>query len=221
VSNLVELPFHEAASSTPLSRPENLARSAFHVSAGLVSLTLIRLLPSRGWLIAAAGAFALFAWTAETIRRRSPAANAKLMRFFGPVAHPHERHRTNSSTWYVTALTLLATLAPLPAAELAVLVLGFADPAAGAVGRRFGRTRIAESRTLEGSIGFVLVGAAVSLVWLSVTGVPLVRALVLGVVAGIAGALAEIASSKRFDDNFTIPVAVAALVSAALPFAQV
>lgn len=221
MSNLVELPFHEAASPTPLSRPENLARSAFHVSAGLVSLTLIRLLPSRGWLIAAAGAFALFAWTAETIRRRSPAANAKLMRFFGPVAHPHERHRTNSSTWYVTALTLLATLAPLPAAELAVLVLGFADPAAGAVGRRFGRTRIAESRTLEGSIGFVLVGAAVSLVWLSVTGVPLVRALVLGVVAGIAGALAEIASSKRFDDNFTIPVAVAALVSAALPFAQV
>lgn len=220
MSNLAELPFQEGASATPLSRPENLARSAFHVSAGLVSLTLIRLLPSRGWLIAAAGAFALFAWTAETIRRRSPSANAKLMRFFGPVAHPHERHHTNSSTWYVTALTLLATLAPLPAAELAVLVLGFADPAAGAVGRRFGRTKIAEGRTLEGSVAFVVVGGAVSLVWLSITGVPLVRALVLGVVAGIAGALAEIASSKRFDDNFTIPVAVAALVSAALPFAQ-
>jgi dolichol kinase len=100
-----------------------------------------------------------------------------------------------------------------------VLVLGFADPAAGAIGRRFGRTRIAESRTLEGSVAFVVVGAVVSLAWLSITGVPFVRALVLGVVAGIAGALAEIASSKRFDDNFTIPVAVAALVAAALPLA--
>ncbi|MBL8744676.1 MAG: hypothetical protein JNK04_26385 [Myxococcales bacterium] len=210
------LPFGEGAERVPFERPKNLARSAFHVSAAIVSLVLLRVVPSRTWLVAIAGSFALWAWSMEIGRRFSPALNAKLVRFFSPIAHAHERHQTNSSTWYMTALTLLAAFAPQAAAELGVLVLGFGDPAAGAIGRRWGRTRIRAGRTVEGTLGFVLVGALASFTWLSVTGFDAQRALVLSAVAGVSGALAELTSTRRFDDNFAIPLVTAASVAIAL-----
>jgi dolichol kinase len=218
VSNVspVLLPFEEGAISTPVTRPQNLVRSAFHVSAGLLSLTLIRVLPGRAWLFAAAGSIAAWAWSMEIGRRRSPTLNAKLMRAFGAVAHAHESYRTNSSTWYVTALALMAAFAPLRGAELAVLVLGFGDPAAGAIGRRFGRTRISADRSLEGSLAFVFVAFGVSFAWLTLTGASSGAALGLAAIASISGALAEIASSRRFDDNFSIPVTVATSVGVAV-----
>jgi dolichol kinase len=211
------LDFAEGAASTPIARPPNVVRSLFHVLSGVVSLTLICVLPGRGWLFAAAAAFAVFAWSMEASRRISPAMNGRLMRFFGPVAHAHERHHTNSSTWYVTALALLAAFAPLRGAELGVLVLGFADPAAGAVGRRFGRTRLGPSRTLEGTLAFVVVGGGVAFAWLVLTGAAAGHAWWVAGIAAAVGAVTEVASSRRFDDNFTIPVVVALAMAFTLP----
>lgn len=210
------MPFGEGALATPIVRPTNIARSVFHVAAGLVSLSLIRLLPGRGWLFAAAAAFACAAWTMEVLRRRSPAINARLMRFFGAVAHAHEQHHTNSSTWYVTALALIAAFTPMRAAELAVLVLGFADPAAGTVGRRLGKIRLSADRTLEGALAFLVVGWAVSFSWLVATGASVGNASLIALIGSVSGCLAELGSSRRFDDNFAIPMVVAVAVGLGL-----
>jgi dolichol kinase len=176
---------------------------------------MLRLLPGRAWIVGVAAVVAAAGWTMEAARRRSPAANVLLMRLFAPVAHPHERHRVNSSTWYVTALLALAIFGPLRAAEIGVLVLALADPAAGIVGRRFGRTRLLAGRSLEGSLAFFAVGAAAAFAWLSLlSALPRPAAIVLAVAGAAAGALAELAST-RLDDNFTVPVAAAAAVAAA------
>jgi dolichol kinase len=179
---------------------------------------LLRVLPGRGWLIAASGAFFVAAWTMETARRRSPQVNARLMRFFAPVAHPHERHRVNSSTWYVTALLLLTLFAPLRAAEIGVMVLAVADPAAGLVGRRFGRTRLRAGRTLEGTLAFVTVGVAAAIAWMIASAaLPWSSMIAIAVAGAAAGAGAELAST-RLDDNFTIPVSAAAAAAVASMF---
>lgn len=192
-----------------LVRPANLRRSLFHLLSGVVALGLIRLLPSREWLIAASAAFVVMAWTMELSRRQSPAINRALMRLFAPVAHPHEHHQVNSATWYVTGLLLLASFAPLHAAELGVVVLAVADPAAGFVGRRWGRTRLRARRSLEGALAFVLVGGLAALAWLSMSSTLAPGAMVLLALGAAAiGAVTELAST-RADDNFTIPVAVA------------
>jgi dolichol kinase len=196
-------------------RPTNLVRSAFHVASGGVALAALRLLPGRGWVVAVASAFAVAAWTMEISRRRSVAVNERLMRLFGPVAHPSERHRVNSSTWFVTALLLLGAFAPSSAAEVGVLVLALADPAAGLVGRRFGRTRLRAGRSLEGTLAFLGVAALASFAWLSgAGGLATSSALILAVAGGSVGAVTELASI-RLDDNFTIPVSVALAVATA------
>jgi dolichol kinase len=196
----------------PSVRPTNYTRSLFHVFCGVSAFSLLRFLPGRSWLIGLSLSFAVAAWTMEIARRRSDDVNERLMRLFGKVAHPHERYRINSSTWYTTALFLLALFAPMPAAELAVLVLAVADPAAALVGRRFGKTRLRAGRSLEGTVAFFAVGSAVSLgLLLALHPLALPVTLTLAVTAGLSGALAELYST-RLDDNFTIPVTVALAV---------
>src|SRR5581483_4565863 len=115
-------------------------------------------LHTRLAVVLAAGAFALLAWTLETTRAFMPRWNAVLMRLLGAIAHPHERSRVNSSTWYATVLVVIATVCSRPACAVGVAVLAFADPAAGYAGRRWGRTRIRHGRSLEGTLTFVAVG---------------------------------------------------------------
>lgn len=218
----------DSSPPAPPVRATNYARSLFHVGSAATALAMLRFLPGRSWMIAVSLALAVSGWTMELTRRRSPAANARLMALFAPVAHPHERHGVNSATYYVTAMLLLALFAPLRAAEVGVVVLGLADPAAGLIGRRFGRTRLRANRSLEGTLGFVVVGALAAASWLAGTpalgpaGQPLAplalpALAILALVAGLAGALTELWST-RLDDNFTIPVAVTAAVSMAQAF---
>jgi dolichol kinase len=213
----LEMPAIALVDATPIAgtpaapvRAANATRSIFHVASGAFSLALLRFLPTRTWIIAVAATFMIAGWGMEAARRSSPAVNNVLMKVFAPVAHPHERHGINSSTWYTTALLLLGLFAPLRAAEIGVLVLAVADPAAGLVGRRFGRTRIRAGRSLEGTLGFFVVGGVAAACWLSlVHAMAWPAAGLLAAAAAAVGALTELGSTK-LDDNFTIPVATAA-----------
>ncbi len=200
----------------PSFRPTNYARSVFHVGSALVALLVLVLAPWPGFPTLLSGVLCGTAWSLEIARRRSPRANDRLMRFFGAVAHAHERHRVNSSTWYMTALLLLSILVEPAVSAIAVAVLGFGDPAAALIGRRFGRIRLRAGRSLEGSCGFV---AAASLAAFAVASAllpgTLAVHLVIAVVAGVTGAIVEMFSTS-VDDNLTIPLAVAASVRAAL-----
>ena len=198
----------------PVARPTNYIRSLFHVASGGLSLALLRLVPSRGSLIAVAATFAAVAWSLEGIRRVSPAANDLLMKVLSPIAHPRERDHVNSSTWYGTALLILAVFFPLRAAEIGVVVLGLADPAAGFIGRRYGRTRLRKGRSLEGTLAFVVAGAIGALASLAVFyAMPWSSRIILALAGAIAGAVAELVST-RLDDNFTIPLTTAIAVTA-------
>ncbi len=209
------LPAPEQAARARL-RPTNHVRSIVHVGFGFGALTLLHVL-TRSQIIWIAGGFAAFALIAETSRRFSSSANSALMKLFAPIAHPHEHHRVNSASWYTAALLLLAVFAPVEAAGAGVIVLGLADPSAAFVGRRWGRTKLRDSRSLEGSATFALVGFVVSFIMLSAlhTSIGTGVALSLALVAGVSGAVAELYSG-RLDDNFTIPVSVAALVGLAM-----
>jgi len=197
-----------------LPRPQNIARSLMHLSSGFVALAVIQLTPTHAALVALAATFAGAGWTMEVSRRFSTRANDLLMKLFGPVAHEHEREHVNSATWYATALLLLALFCPPLACSVAVMVLGFADPVAAIVGRRWGTIRLRSGRSLQGSLGFVAaaLGAGLATTAVFYPTLPLPSALVLVGGAALVGALTELFSTK-WDDNFSIPVAVAASVS--------
>lgn len=192
----------------PSLRPTNYRRNLLHFSSGFVALGIIVAVPSPLWMIAIAGGFFVYAWTMELVRRYSPKLNERLMRFYGPIAHPHEWTRVNSATWYCTALLGLALTGSLEICTVAVLVLGAGDPLAAIVGRRWGRTKLLHGRTLEGSLAFVAAGGTLAFGGLALffpaLGLPAAAALAFS--GAIAGAVAELLS-RRVDDNLTIPIA--------------
>ena len=105
-------------------------------------------------------------------------------------------------------MTILALVAPLPAAMLGVAVLGFGDPVAAIVGRRFGRTHLRAGRTLEGSPAFVVAASLASGAALTLFAPEVALRGTVAIVAAVFGALAELFSDD-VDDNLTMPLGAA------------
>jgi len=192
----------------PSLRPTNYARNALHVASAATGIAALEFMPSWSATVALAVAFAVTGWTLEFTRRRSDVINRFSLALFGPTAHPHERERINSATWYCTALVLIALTGIVPAAVVALTVLGAGDPLAAIVGRRFGRIKLVHGRTLEGTLAFIVAGSVAAGVLLALLhpalGVPTILA--MAGAGAVAGAVTE-AISRRVDDNLTIPLA--------------
>ncbi|HJK89895.1 MAG TPA: hypothetical protein RMH85_30895 [Polyangiaceae bacterium LLY-WYZ-15_(1-7)] len=190
----------------PRLRPPHARRALLHALVGAAALAFLRFTPERVLLWTASSAAALV-WSLEALRLRSPAWNARVAGLFAATAHPDERHRVNSGTWYVSGLALLAWTRRPALAAVGVAVLALADPAAGIVGRRLGRGRLPGGRSVAGSLAFVLVGFGAASGALLLFGArPLLAPALLG---ALAGAAAELLSGP-VDDNLTIPLAAAA-----------
>jgi len=189
----------------PSLRPTNYARNAFHVTNSLIGMSLLLVLTPHQVIWAAAFMMVL-AWSLEISRRIFPGWNDILMALLGRLAHPHEAWRVNSATWFCTACFILASTGNPEAATVGLAVLGFGDPAAAVIGRRFGRIRLVNGRTVIGSTAFVIVGTIAASAWLMLTwDMPVKAALGMAVYGSVFGALAEL-FSRRIDDNLSIPV---------------
>ncbi len=197
----------------PSLRPTNYARNVFHVFNGLWALVMLHHVLGPRTLLPITALMTATFWASEILRRRSPRFAALFQRSTRRIAHPHEAHRVNSATWYATALLGLVLMGDLAAATVAVLVLGFADPAAALVGRRFGRVPLVNGRTLEGTLTFAAVGGAAGAAGLAIYA-PALPVLPLALAGAVAGALAELLS-RRVDDNLSVPLAVGVAVVAA------
>lgn len=195
----------------PSLRPTNYGRSLFHAASAVVAVMLIHWVADAQWLLAIAGAWALFVWSCEAARVKWPWVNEKLLLLLGPIAHAHEVKKVNSATWYATALFLVSLTQSLPLCTVAVVVLGFADPMAALVGRRFGRIRLVHGRSLEGTLAFMVTGVLVSFLalWFFYPQLGAGASIGMALGAGIFGGIAELLS-LRWDDNFTIPLSSAA-----------
>ncbi|MEM6925975.1 MAG: diacylglycerol/polyprenol kinase family protein [Myxococcota bacterium] len=200
----------DPAAEVQRARPGNLLRNVFHVGNAVAVIGLVAfVLPTPGSRIAAALGGLVLAWSMEAARRLLPGVNRRLMQLFARVAHPHETTEINSATWYATAIMVLTVGFPLDIGVTALAVLGLGDPAAAIVGRRFGRVPVGPSRTLEGSLAFVVAGGLAAFAvtaWLFPA--PWATLALRAFVGGVAGAVAEVAT-RRLDDNLTIPLAVA------------
>ena len=201
----------------PALRPTNYSRSVLHMATASLALTVVGLVPSGAAIAAITAVFAVTCWSLEITRRIYPQWNDKLMSALGRFAHPHEAHRVNSSTWYVTALLLLSLTGSKTLCVVGVAVLGAGDPIAALIGRRFGRVKLINGRSLEGSLSFVFAAGIVAFLCLNI-GFPALgagRAAVIAVFAAVVGAITELVS-RRVDDNFSIPILSAAAAALAL-----
>ena len=211
-----ELP--QAARLAPI-KPKNYARNAFHLMMALTGVLLYQLVFERPAVIAITGGLVAVMLTMEVTRRASERWNERFVNgAFRHISRPGEAHQVPAATWYGLAIFLGAILYPKPALLLGSLALGFGDPAAQIIGKRWGRRKLVGQKSVAGALGFVATVTVASALFLLLT-LPAGHALLasgpllgLSLLVGIVGAAAEVLSG-RVDDNFTIPMVVGLAVT--------
>ncbi len=196
-------------------KPVNYFRNIFHVAMGLTSALLYQFVFSRETALIVVGSILFAAGTMEISRRFSTRWNDFLVdKVFGTVSRPHERAKTNGSTFYVLAIFLLLIFFSKPVALISVLILGFADPAASVIGKLWGRRKLFKDKSFVGTGSFFTVAFAVSFGFAMLALPEYSVAYRLIAAAGISlVATATELLSTRIDDNFSIPMSAALAAS--------
>jgi len=127
--------------------------------------------------------------------------NCWLLSHVGLLFKPQEHFEVTGSTYLLLASWLTFALFPQPVALTALLFLAWGDPAAAAVGERWGSLRLWRGKSLQGSLAFAATSLGLGLALQSFTG--LGREVILA--GGLVAALTELLTF-RVDDNLTIPL---------------
>ncbi len=212
----------------PELRPKNYTRNVFHVANGLMGATFYTFFPERATVLKIAVAYTALMLSMELARRFSKTINRWLVDVvFGAISRPSEAWRMNSASWFgIAVVMMLAAGVPRLSCIAAVLTLGIGDPLAALVGKRWGKHKLVGRKSLEGSLAFVVSAALLVAAWLAIfepasfgltsRWATLLAAAPLALVAGVAGAGVELVSN-RLEDNFSIPLAVAAATAFLAP----
>jgi Dolichol kinase len=163
------------------------------------------------------GIFTAYATICDVIRLMWPKFNTLVVRDLRKFMRKREISGLNSMTFYALSTFTVCLLFPKGIAILAILYLGFGDPAASIVGIKWGRHKIGNRFTWEGSLAFFAVCFLLSLLypWLApgFSG----NLLAFALLGGFSGMVSEWCSF-RLDDNLVVPLVSAVLLTLSLSF---
>lgn len=188
----------------------HIARKLWHVSMGML-IVFIYLFSgmSTSTAVLILGSVLGFDLIVETARLRIPAVNEQVLRYWGPFMRSCEIGKMSGTPYYILATLLAFAIFPKPVGILSVLFLAVGDPVASLVGILYGKNsvRIAQGKSLIGTLGGVIACTIVTFVFLKAYPVPVSDGawVTLSIIGGIAGGTAELAPFDM-DDNFTIPM---------------
>lgn len=192
-------------------RPVNYSRNIFHVSMAVFGVACYLFFLTKLQALAVLGSITALFGSLEIIRRFSKKWNDFLCdKIFKSIIRPSERYKVNSATIYVTALFTIVLLFPKTPVLAATLILGFSDPVASLVGKRWGKMKFYRDKSLIGSLSFFITGFIVAslFIYFVEPSFALSHVLFVSAIMAFSGMLAELFSGF-IDDNFAVPVVCA------------
>jgi len=197
-----------APKTIPRLKPKNYTRNVFHLFNSLWAVLLYELVFEKQTMLYIAGSFLVLAIGMEVLRRLSPDWNHRFCNeVFGSISRPHEEHNITAATWYTLALFIGVITMPKHAIAAGTLMLGVGDPIASIVGKAWGKRKLWNGKSLEGTIGFALSSSVALMILFSLAcpQLSLQSRLIITAVVALCGALTELFTGK-LEDNFTIPL---------------
>jgi dolichol kinase len=141
----------------------------------------------------------------EYSRKNWPKVNELIVLVMGPVMRQTEVDRVTGIPFYLASCLFSVLVFPQYIQVIAILHLVFGDPFSSFFGVLFGRDKLFPNKSLQGTLGGLLVCALATGFFLKVIGVPSEVFLLLTLIGGFSGAIAELLP-LNIDDNFAIPV---------------
>ena len=188
-----------------------LPRRFFHCLSGLISGTIYMLFLSHKQAIYILGGAASIFYILEQIRinyPNQPGLNVVNKYFLRAEEHLKE----SAAVPYLMALLLTIITFPKSIALTAIFTLAIADPLSAIIGIKYGKHRIVEGKSLEGSAAFFISTMTVCfLIFIPLGGNSFWPVLANAFFLGLFGSAFEMLPLK-LDDNLTIPLFTATIL---------
>ncbi len=142
----------------------------------------------------------------DFVRLNFPSINEVLLHLFRPIMRDNEVQKIAGTTYLLSGVMIVAFVFPRDIVLLTLLFLAFADPIASYFGIKFGKDKIFGHKSLQGSLAAFFVCAMLTFGFLFTHNLLLDRILVVSLLGGLIGSLAELIPIYKLDDNFTLPI---------------
>lgn len=207
---------HLESLELPSRSSVHIARKIWHCGMGSLGITLFLLSNIEPiWWGQVLVLVALMAFAVEWLRLNNRVLNKYFCRLASPFMRDTEVAGPTGFAFYALGVGLTLLLFEKDVALLACCYLVFADPAASLVGVKFGKTKILNGRSLEGTMTFFIVALMINLCFFNMSMfLDVKNFVVFSVITAISAALAEvICHGKYLDDNLIVPVVAGALIT--------
>lgn len=190
----------------PSRTDTHLVRKFWHIGVGAILLRAYYLsgLGSQKWAMIA-GTLGVIGIIFDFFRLNNRAFSNFALKYFGQFYRESERTGYSGLPFYAFGVAISLFLFEERVAVLSVFFLVFSDPISSLVGIKFGKTRIINGKSLEGSIAGALVCTFICIIYGQHLAYNKEFLFPFAVFAGIIGSLSELLFSK-LDDNLTIPI---------------
>lgn len=158
------------------------------------------------WLSMSILAVTWFAFVpADLLRLYNPQLNRIVTRWFRLIMRKNELDRPAGTTYLITGVLFIGYVFPAEIVGLSLLFLAFADPIASYYGIRYGKDKIFGHKSVQGFLAAYVVCFIATFAFLYFKNIS-EYILVVSLISGLIGALAELIPIAKIDDNFTMPV---------------
>ena len=190
----------------PTRKNLQFARRLFHMANGVTIATLYWLSFTHQQAIHTLGTFACLLYVMEQIRINYPEMSQKVMPLMKFIMRAEEQLKESAMVPYAFAVLLTIITFPKPLALIAIYTLAISDPLSAIIGIKYGKRKVVEHKSVEGSLAFFTSAFIISLFVLSATlGGFSTSILIISLVLSIGTSIFEMLPLK-VDDNLTIPL---------------
>lgn len=184
-----------------------VSRKAIHAAVSVAAAGMVWQLPAELTRPLFAAAF-LVVFLVDVLRRRIGGLGRLFDRAFGAMLRTRESMHLTGATTLAAGFAIAVLVLPPRTAAVGILIAGLADAAAALVGRRYGRHRIRNGKSLEGALACF--ATALILAWV-MPDVGFMGALILAL-----GLTLLEAAPLPVDDNLVLPIVASVLYWAAV-----
>lgn len=178
-----------------------LLRKSIHLS-GLI-LPVIYFFLDKSAMLIFVGVLTGIAIAVELIKWVSPSFGGFFFQVFAPMLRSHERKGAmTGATYYIISAFLCILLFSKTLAVVCIFFMVLGDLAAALVGKKWGKTKLLGTKSLEGSAACFVVCAAIALIKLHP---------VIGIIGAFVATVVEMLPFP-IDDNLTVPLVSGAVM---------
>lgn len=183
----------------------HLARKIWHVTMVLI-MAYIYYRVGRQMAISILAVAMLFFVGLDLIRLKFSGLNKVALTIFGRIMRRNEVDSPAGTTYLLSGVFIVVVLFSQEIVLLTLLFLAIADPAASYFGIRYGKDRIINNKSLQGTLAAFVCCTVIAFTYFSLHHFVDERPLLIALIAGVIGAASELLPIGKLDDNLTFPV---------------